>query len=160
MGRKTEYAGSSFAGWLKGKRCAEVVNFVPPQPPEVVAAKTLDSTVVLNLAQHQPLSVPAKTFEHLASGRENLLLCEGDSESAQLVAKIPGVLQIDPRDVEALDRALLDLYERHVNQGLLRAPAPQDVTAFSRAAANEAFWRIMKAIAVVDGQELSQESTC
>lgn len=160
MGRKTEYAGRSFADWLEGKRCSQVVNFVPPQSPEVVAATTLESTVVLNLAQHQPLSVPAKTFEHLASGRENLLLCEGDSESAQLVAKIPGVLQVDPQNVEALDRALLDLYERHVIQRRLRAPSPQDVAAFSRASANDAFWLIMKSIAVVDDQKLSQESIC
>jgi hypothetical protein len=160
MGRKTEYAGRSLVGWREGKRCATVVQFVPPQPPEVVAETALESTVLLNLAQHQPLSVPAKTFEHLASGRENLLLCEDDSESAQLVAKIPGVLQVDPRNVEALDRVLLDLYERHVIQGRLRAPAQQDVAVFSRAAANNMFWRIMRSIAVVDDQELSQESMC
>jgi hypothetical protein len=160
MGRKTEYAGRSLVGWLDGKRCAAVVNFVPPQPPEVVAEKTLESTVVLNLAQHQPLSVPAKTFEHLASGRENLLLCEDDSESAHLVAKIPGVLQVDPRNVEALDRVLHDLYERHVIQGQLRAPTQQEVATFSRAAANDKFWQVMRSIATFDDQEISRESMC
>jgi hypothetical protein len=159
MGRQTEYAGKSFKDWLQGKRCAAVVNFVPPQNPDVVAAATLESTVVLNLAQHQPLSIPAKTFEHLASGRENLLLCEDDSESAQLVANISGVLQVDPQNVEALDRALEDLYHRHVVQGLLRAPAQQDVAGFSRAAANDDFWRVMILIAAVDAQEISREST-
>jgi hypothetical protein len=160
MGRTTEYAGRSLAGWLEGKRCAKVVKFVPPQRPEVVAETTLESTVVLNLAQHQPLSIPAKTFEHLASGRENLLLCEDDSESAQLVAKIPGVLQVDPQNIEALDQVLLDLYERHVNQGRLRAPAPQDVVAFSRAAANDSLWGIMNSIASFANRDMSQESLC
>jgi hypothetical protein len=160
MGRKTEYAGRSFADWLRGKRCAEVVKFVPPQPPSVVAEATLQSTVVLNLAQHQPLSIPAKTFEHLASGRENLLLCEDEAESAHLVAKIPGVLQVDPRNAEALDRILFDLYERHVIQGRLHAPVEQDVAAFSRAAANDAFWRVMRSIAPVIDVEISKESTC
>lgn len=159
MGRKTEYAGKSFKDWLQGKRCAAVVQFVPPQRPEVVVDATLESTVVLNLAQHQPLSIPAKTFEHLASGRENLLLCEDDSESAQLVANIRGVLQVDPQNIEALDRALEDLYHRHVIQGLLRAPAQQDVAGFSRAAANDGFWRVMKSIAPVDELEISREST-
>jgi hypothetical protein len=159
MGRKTEYAGKSFKDWLQGKRCAAVVQFVPPQRPEVVVDATLESTVVLNLAQHQPLSIPAKTFEHLASGRENLLLCEDDSESAQLVANIRGVLQVDPQNIEALDRALEDLYRRHVIQGLLRAPAQQDVAGFSRAAANDGFWRVMKSIAPVDELEISREST-
>jgi hypothetical protein len=159
MGRKTEYAGKSFKDWLQGKRCAAVVQFVPPQRPEVVADATLESTVVLNLAQHQPLSIPAKTFEHLASGRENLLLCEDDSESAQLVANIRGVLQVDPQNIESLDRVLEDLYHRHVIQGLLRAPAQQDVAGFSRAAANDGFWRVMKSIAPVDELEISREST-
>ena len=83
-----------------------------------------------------------------------------DSESAQLVAKIPGVIQVDPRNVEALDRVLLDLYERHVIQGRLRAPAQQDVAAFSRAAANETFWQIMKSIATFEDKDLSRESMC
>jgi hypothetical protein len=152
MGRKTEYAGRSIADWLEGKRCAAAVKLLPSQPPEVVAEKTLESSVVLNLAQKQPLSIPAKTFEHLASGRENLLLCEDDSESAELVAKIPGVLQVDSRNAEALDRVLLDLYDRHVNQGRLRAPAQNDVADFSRGAANDVFWQVMKLVASVDKQ--------
>jgi hypothetical protein len=153
MGRKTEDMGTSLEAWLDGKRCAAVVRFVPRQPPKVVDAITLESTVLLNLAQLQALSIPAKTFEHLASGRENLLLCEDDSESAQLVAAIPGVLQVDPRNSAALDRVLRDLYERHVVQGQLRAPAEQDVAPFSRTAANEAFWRIMQSTATVECPE-------
>lgn len=150
MGQMTEDARSSIAAWLVGKRCGAVIKFVSRQPREVVDAMTLESTVLLNLAQLQPLSVPAKTFEHLASGRENLLLCEDDSESAQLVANIPGVLHVDPRDSEALDRVLRDLYQRHAVQGRLRAPAERDVAVFSRAAANEAFWKVIRATAAVD----------
>lgn len=160
MGRSTEYAGQSFAEWLSGKRCASVVTFMPPQPREVVARTALQSTVLLNLAQHQPLSVPAKTFEHLASGRENLLLCEDDSESARIVAGIPGVIQVDPRDAAALDRVLLDIYERHVNQGRLRAPEEKDIASFSRAVANERLWRIMTSAATVTPNEPLKESTC
>lgn len=160
MGRITEYAEKCIMDWLEGARCATAVKFVPQQPPDVVANATLESTVLLNLAQHQPLSIPAKTFEHLASGRENLLLCEDDSESAQVVAKIPGVLQVDPHNAEALDRVLLDLYVRHVNERRLRAPTPQDVAAYSRGAANDNFWRIMNSIASFGDQETSQESLC
>jgi hypothetical protein len=160
MGRTTDYAGKSLMGWLEGKSCAGVVKFLPPQPASVVAEATLASSVVLNLAQLQPLSIPAKTFEHLASGRENLLLCEDDAESAHLVAKIPGVLQVDPRNPEALDRILLDLYNRHVTEGRLRAPSHQDVVAFSRTAANETFWRVIMSIAPLVDVEISKESMC
>jgi hypothetical protein len=160
MGRKTEYAGKSFDRWLEGKRCAAVVHFVPPQAPQVVAETTRQSTVLLNLAQNQPLSIPAKTFEHLASGRENLLLCEDDSESAQLVAGIPGVLQVDPGNAGELDRVLLDLYRRHVTERRLLAPEEKDVAAFSRSAANGTFWRLLGSIAAVEDQTISQESLC
>lgn len=160
MGRSTEFTGQSFAEWLANKRCASVVTFLPPQSQQVVAETALKSTVLLNLAQHQPLSVPAKTFEHLASGRENLLLCEDDSESARIVAGISGVTQVDPRDPAALDRVLLDLYERHVNQGRLRAPTEEDVAAFSRTIANETFRRIMTSVALADASESFKESTC
>lgn len=160
MGRSTEFAGQSFAQWLVGKRCASVVTFMPPQAQDAVAKAALQSTVLLNLAQHQPLSVPAKTFEHLASGRENLLLCEDDSESAQIVAGIPGVIQVDPRDAAALDRVLLDLYERHVTQGRLRAPSEEEVTAFSRQIANENLRRIMMSVAMVNANESLKESAC
>lgn len=146
MGRKTEHTERLASSWLQDKRCARIVKFVPPQPAEVVAEASRQSTVLLNLAQHQPLTVPAKTFEHLASGRENLLLCEDDSESARLVARIPGVIQVDPRDAAALDRALLDLYERHVNHGQLRAPAEKEAAAFSRASAHAEFWQIVTSV--------------
>lgn len=149
MGRRTEQIGSAIEAWLKNTRCSSVVRMLDTQPPSVVAQATQSATVVLNLAQGQPLSVPAKTFEHLASGKENLLLCEKDAESAQLVAAIPGVIQVDPSDASALDQALLDLYERHVNQRRLRSPTESDVRAFSRAAANEQFWRVMIDLAPV-----------
>ena len=147
MGRRTEQFGSAIDRWLEGKRSAASVKVLDSQPQNVVAEATRLATVLLNLAQGQHLSVPAKTFEHLASGKENLLLCENDSESAQLVANIPGVIQVNPCDSNALDRALLDLYERHVHRGQLRAPTEQDVLAFSRATANERFWQTMIALA-------------
>ena len=98
MGRKTEQIGSAIDQWLVGKRCAAAVRVLDSQPPTVVSEAARTATVLLNLAQGQRLSVPAKTFEHLASGKENLLLCENDSESAQLVANVPGVIQVDPSD--------------------------------------------------------------
>jgi hypothetical protein len=67
---------------------------------------------------------------------------------------------VDPRCDEALDRALFDLYERHVIRGQLRAPLQHDVAGFSREAANETFWQIMNSIARIDDQLKSQESRC
>lgn len=160
MGRRTDQAEKSLTEWLRGKRCAQVVTLAPPQSAEVVAEMTAQSTVLLNLAQRQPMSVPAKTFEHLASGRENLLLCEDDSETALLVDPIPGVTHVDPRNAAALDHVLLDLYDRHVNQGQLRAPAERDVSAFSRDAANRAFWSVLEAVVSTGTRGVVKERPC
>lgn len=154
MGRVTSYKGQSLAEWLEGKRAANVVRIVPPQPAEKVALAVRDCTVVLNLAQNQRLSVPAKTFEHLASGRENLLICERESETAALVGGVEGVLRADPEDCATLQDILLDLYRRHVNLGKLRAPAAASVSMYSRAAANRQFWSIMNAVAQLDVREV------
>lgn len=160
MGPRAAPVEKALTRWLQGKRCAGVVALTPAQPAEAVAAATTHSTVLLNLAQHQPMSVPAKTFEHLASGRENLLLCENDSETALLVKSIPGVIQVDPRDASAMDRVLLDLYDRHVNQGRLRAPTEGDISKFSRGAANDLFWSIIQSVTSIDTRRAAGELSC
>jgi hypothetical protein len=149
MGNAARYKGVSLAEWMAGKRCASVVKILPPSTPHDVAAAVAQATVLLNLAQEQPLSVPAKTYEHLASGREILLICERDSETASLVAGMTGVNQVDQRDPLALEQALLDLYRRHAVQGRMTPPIEGQVRRFSRAAANETFWPIINSLAKI-----------
>jgi glycosyltransferase involved in cell wall biosynthesis len=155
MGKVQSYGGQLLEAWMRGKRCASVVRILPPQSEVAVAQAIASSTVVLNLAQQQPLAVPAKTYEHLASGREILLLCEHDCETARMVAGIRGVLQVDPADSGALSAALLDLYTRHVVGGSLTAPAAADVQRFSRSAANERFHTLFASLAPLQPAEVS-----
>ena len=139
MGKVESYAGQPLSSWLQGKRAASVVTILPPQSAEVVRTATLDATLLLNLAQGQRLSVPAKTYEHLACGREILILCEPDCETAQMMSGILGVSQADPSDSQALDRVMLDLYNRHVVAGGLEAPSEIQIAKFSREWANRQF---------------------
>jgi len=150
MGKVQSYGDQSVAEWLKGKRCAPIVTLMAPQTPEVVASKVAQSTVLLNLAQRQPLSVPAKTYEQLASGREVLLLCEDDCESAQLVKGIQGVTQVDPANSRALAEVLFGLYVRHVINHRLTAPSEEQVSGFSREATNLTFYKVLSSL--IDGQ--------
>jgi hypothetical protein len=150
MGKADVYAGQSLMAWIDGKRCASVVRIVPPQSAQTVADAIKRATLLLNLAQQQPLSVPAKTFEQLASGREILLLCEDDCETARLVSGIRGVHQVDPRNFDKLTSLLLDLYTRHVVNKVSTAPSQQEVAAFSRIAANERFYAIFSSLAQLD----------
>ena len=139
MGNVQTYAGQSLEAWLAGKRSANIVRLLPPQGPKEVAAAIANATVLLNLSQRQPLSVPAKTYEQLASGREILLICEDGCETARLVAGIRGVSRVDAENFQSLTRVLLDLYHRHAIDGLATVPEPQEVRHFSRSASNEQF---------------------
>ena len=148
MGAKAgRFSDQSLHSWLKGKSCAAVVRILPPQSAQAVAQEVAQATVLLNLAQQQYLHVPAKTFEQLASGREMLLICENDCETAQIVSGMTGVMQVDQRDPEALLTALVDLYRRHVVEGVASVPAPVEVRAFSRVMSNERLHGLLSAVA-------------
>jgi glycosyl transferase family 4 len=150
MGHKDgEFSAQSLQRWLQGRRCASVVRILPAQSTERVAAEVAQATVLLNFAQQQPLHMPAKTYEHLASGREVLLICEAGCETARLVAGIRGVIQVDQSDPGALEAVLLDLYRRHVVAGTLEVPAEADVRHFSRALSNERFHAVLSSVATL-----------
>lgn len=143
MGDADRYADQSISDWLAGKRCEQITRILPRGPRECVAEEMSRATVLLNLAQNQPLSVPAKTYEHLAAGREILLICESDSETSRVVAGINGVNLADPRQLGHLEAVLLDLYRRHVIGRRMSVPPEDDVRRFSRASANRQFWSIV-----------------
>jgi len=157
MGARAEQSSDcSPETWIQGKRCAAVVRFLPEQTAAAVAEEVAQSTVLLNLAQQQHLHVPAKTYEHLAGGREVLLICEDDCETARLVAGIRGVIQVDPSDPQILSEAMRDLYTRHVVEGTPAVPAKEDVRRFSRALANERFHAVLNFVAARQGLRQAQ----
>jgi glycosyltransferase involved in cell wall biosynthesis len=147
MGDKAgNFSEQRLAAWLQGKRCAGVVRILPPQTSQAVAQEVAQATVLLNLAQQQHLQVPAKTFEQLANGREILLICEDDCETARIVSGIAGVVQVDQSDLDVLERVLLDLYNRHVVAGTASVPAEEDVRRFSRAFSNQRFHAVFTSV--------------
>jgi serine acetyltransferase len=148
MGAKTgKFSDRSLETWVRGKRCAAVIRILPEQTAARVAQEVAEATVLLNLAQQQHLHVPAKTYEHLAAGREVLLICEDSCETAQLVSGIRGVIQVDQSNPQLLAEVLRDLYNRHVADGTLVVPAEEDVRRFSRALANERFYAVLGPLA-------------
>jgi hypothetical protein len=146
-GKVGRFSDQALKRWLRGKRCEAVVRILPAQSAQAVADEVERATVLLNLAQQQHLHVPAKTYEYLAAGREVLLLCEDDCETAGLVAGIRGVIQVDQSDARLLGSVLLDLYNRHVIGGALTAPAEADIHGFSRECANERFLALLACVA-------------
>jgi hypothetical protein len=146
IGDCESYRSQRLADWLRGRRCEGIVRLVAPVSAGALAPMLERATVHLNLAQNQPNQIPAKTFEHLASGREVLALCETDSDTGRILDRIPGTTRVDPADTAALRAALRDLYSRHVVDGIARPPPAASVRQYSRAMQNQRFVEIIARI--------------
>jgi hypothetical protein len=143
VGNCATYRGRSLPEWLAGKRAAAVVKLVPEIRPEELRPYMDAATVLLNFAQGQARLIPAKTFEHLASGREMLVICETDSDTGRLLSGIPGASIVAPGDQPSLEQALRAMYRRHVVEGRSAASSPDDVRRYSRSGQNQLFMRVV-----------------
>jgi hypothetical protein len=145
-GECEHYRGVELRGWLAKRRCSPVVTILPrltaPDLNELYARATL----LLNFAEGQRMQVPAKTFELLALGREVLMLCEPDSDTASVVRRISSVTCAQSSDAIGLRKVLLDVYDRHVGQGCLRTADPKEITEYSRSVQNERFISLIQSV--------------
>jgi glycosyltransferase involved in cell wall biosynthesis len=132
--------------WMSGKRCDAVTQVLPPVPASELLSYIERATLLINFAQGQPWAIPAKTYEHMASGHELLVLCESDSATGRLINGIAGVSVVDPRNAIQLDNTLNDLYRRHVVEGVPRAPSDEDAAPFSRKRQSELFVSLVESV--------------
>ena len=137
VGKCDTYRGQELRTWLAGKPAGHVTQILPKVGQEALQDIYANATALLNLAQGQPMQIPAKTFEQLASGKELLLVCETDSDTARLVQGVPGVHQVTGDDPTGLLDVLRGLYDRHVRQSRTDAPTKDQIAAFSRAEQNQ-----------------------
>lgn len=125
-------------GWTKIQQdaesagCADVVQIHGRMGMEALASHMDGATVLLNLAQRQPIQVPAKTYEQLVGGCEVLTICENDSDTGQVLQSIPGAHVVEPDDHAGMLQTLQDLYQRHVRDGLMRQFDPLAIAEHSR----------------------------
>lgn len=138
-----EYGGISLRGWLATRPCGRVVSIHGPLSSLELRRLYERATVLLNFAERQPMQVPAKTFELLALGREVLVLCESDSDTASVIGGLTGTIRTLSGDTEQLRHVLLDLYQRHVVEGRLCAPPIEEIGRFSRTLQNERFAKVI-----------------
>jgi hypothetical protein len=132
VGHCEEFRGRRLQDWLRSRRSAAVVEILSTVSASELEPMIDRATVLLNLAQDQRHQIPAKTFEHLASGREILAICEAQSDTGRLLRSVTGAICVEPQDFDTLRDALLDLYRRHVIAGVPQ-PVPVDqVQRFSR----------------------------
>jgi len=144
VGECDSYKGRDLKTALAGTRSGQVVQIRPPVAASEVARIYEQATVLLNFAQGQLIQVPAKTFEQLTAGRELLIICEAQSDTARIARQIPGVRVVVPGDQAGLRGALEDLYRRHVTEGTLTPPDLTGIAQFSRDSQNEKLLEIFR----------------
>jgi hypothetical protein len=143
VGHCEEHMRQSLQDWVQNRRCASVVKFLAPVSYDVIMRLSQEATVLLNLAQQGSVMIPAKAYEHVASGREVLIISEPDTDVSMLFRDIPGICCVDSRSSTALDAALVDYYHRHVIEGKSKPPETNIALPFSRVAQNETLRRIL-----------------
>jgi glycosyltransferase involved in cell wall biosynthesis len=145
------YRGISLNSWLSGRRVGRIVSIRPRLGPAELAELYEAATLLLNFAEGQKMQVPAKTFELLALGREVLMLCESDSDTAAVVRGIEGVSCISTASRPSIRACLEDLYRRHVIEGTLHAPSRDAIAAFSRTSQNRKFLDAIEVVRLKTG---------
>lgn len=146
IGDCESYRGMRLADWLRGRDVERVVSILPAMPPAELAAHLASATLQVNFAQGQPRQIPAKTFEHIASGSELLALCEADSDTGRLLRGVPGARAVPPGDALALSGALWDYYQRHVLAGHSAPPPAEIVRQYSRHGQNLQFAALVRQV--------------
>jgi glycosyltransferase involved in cell wall biosynthesis len=104
----------SLLDWVKSAEIDSCVRFIGQVSRDEVRKLIEASNVLVNLAQGQKQQVPAKLFEHVASGRQVLLFAEPDSDSARIARQLRNFLRVDD-SVEDVTEVLRKLYEEYVN---------------------------------------------
>lgn len=143
VGECEEYNGRNLKSWLSEKPAGKVTRVLPKVAQTELRSFFDDATVLLNLAQRQPMAVPAKSFEQLASGKEVLFICEQDSDTARLVEGIPGVYRVDCDDVDGMQSVLQEMYVRHVEKKITAAPDSSAIGKFSRQEQNKRLLEVL-----------------
>jgi hypothetical protein len=146
-GECAQYRGVVLREWLAAREVGRIVRIHGRMGAAELDRLYARATVLLNFAERQPLQVPAKTFELLALGREVLMLCEPDSDTARVIGGVAGAVHALSSDSAQLQSTLHDLYQRHVVEGRLRAPTARDIQRFSRARHNQLFLGVIDDVA-------------
>jgi hypothetical protein len=144
VGSCSTWRGLDLPDWVRGNKLDDCVSFRGLVPRSEVARLTGGCNVLINLAQEQKWQIPAKLFEHVASGRAVLLFAEPDSDSATVSAGLVGVHRVDD-DVDDVTSKLRALYLQFSenparDKSVTLSPEP----AFSRRTSNRRLVRILE----------------
>lgn len=147
VGQCTSWKGLDLRAWCKEHDLGDLVRFVPLVSAATIVKITERSNVLVNLAQGQPLQVPGKVFEQIASLRPVLLFTEDSSETSLCVAKLPQFVRLDDSP-EQVRSALQTLYQRFVTEPTAQNPTKLCIAEFSRDHSNALFENVLTDAAI------------
>jgi hypothetical protein len=111
------FVGSGFesaASAIAERELSQIVSVHPPVPRTEVRHLIDDDFVLLSFANEQPLQVPGKTYDYLATGRRILAVTEHDGATADVLAPVEGCsVAEEPHEVAAA----LERFYREFEQG-------------------------------------------
>jgi hypothetical protein len=111
------FVGTGFestAEAIAARDLQRVVSVHPPVPRTQVRQLINDDFVLLSFANEQPLQVPGKTYDYLATGRRILAVTEHDGATADVLDPVAGCAVAEgPREVASA----LEAFYRDFEQG-------------------------------------------
>ena len=112
IGKSRSYRGHSMAALIEGYGLSQYVRLEDWLPHAVARQRQLSADVLVLFAQHQPLQVPNKLYEYLATGRRILAFVDREGESAALLRDGPNAELVYESDVERIAATIERLYDQ------------------------------------------------
>lgn len=137
--------GISLIDWINANNMREIVKIHDFVSVDKINEIMEEVDVLVNFCQGQPLQIPAKTFDYMATGKQCLVVTEHNSDTANLIkeAKIGKVVNPNVDDIKNI---LLDLYneivfKRRDNDGIDNS---KSIRKYSRYNQNTVFIELIK----------------
>jgi glycosyltransferase involved in cell wall biosynthesis len=102
--------GVDFLGEVRALGLDDVVEFVPHVSRRAALQEMLDASALLVIQPVTRVSVPAKLYEYLSTGRPILALAAADGETATIVRQSPAGVVVSPSDEGAIMDAISELF--------------------------------------------------
>ena len=107
VGNCSHYQGVDLARFIADAGLAADVQLHAPVPHDVCLGMIREASVLLLLAQDQPLQVPNKLYEYLGTGRPILAVADAEGETALMLREAGEHPVVDGKNSRELEEAVL-----------------------------------------------------
>lgn len=118
FGEQGQWGSASVTSMADAYGCASSVFLHAHVAHQRALAIMKGADVLVLLAENQPLSIPAKTYEYLASGRPVLVFTEAGSATHGLLQGLPGVCIVTARRPDEVKAGVLRLMRPGADAGV------------------------------------------